>query len=359
VTDPEVENLLRETFADRPVPAAAVELSPAVRRKSARRRRLTWGAAGVGTLAVLVGAIFTAGALRGPAPVTLDPPAATRAVDRSVTPGWRLESSNGAEIEVPQAWTVNEWGCNQMTPNPTVVRGQGGQFMCLSDEPATKEVAMLSALAPADGPQVTDPSPLPSKQIEVDGVAAIRTEGTLSDGRYAGSIAVPSRSVLVMVRTKHEDVTKHILDSFRLVDVDHLGCASTARWPRTLPPAEPGKPLLPEHPAKVSLCLYLGEQRLQSSTELTGDTAAAIAAAVGEAEEGRNPDPAPSVCLPQPRVAPDMILIADGVTISVAFSGCTDRGVTDGRHWSMVSMALVRTLMMPTHAGWGISGDIK
>jgi hypothetical protein len=54
-----------------------------------------------------------------------------------------------------------------------------------------------------------------------------------------------------------------------------------------------------------------------------------------------------------------MILIADGVTISVAFSGCTDRGVTDGRHWSMVSMALVRTLMMPTHAGWGISGDIK
>jgi hypothetical protein len=358
VSDPEVENLLRETFADRPVPAAAVELSPAVRRKSARRQRLTWGAAGVATLAVLAGAIFAAGALHSPAPVTLDqsaPPDFTG----PATPGWRWESSSGAEIEVPETWTVNEWGCSQMTANPTVVRGQGGQGRCLSDEPAGKEVALLlSTVWTVDDPQAPQEEPLASSQVEIDGVAAIRTEGTLSDGRYAGSIEVPSRAVAVTVRTRHADVTKHILDSFRLVDVDHLGCAATTGWPKSLPKAEAGRPLLPEHPVKLVLCLYLGSPRLQSSTELTGDTAAGIAAAIAAAKEGRNPDALASQCLHEPPIAPDLVLLADGTSVSVVFSPCVGRGITDGRHWSQITKATVATLMAPTYAGYGMSGDL-
>jgi hypothetical protein len=357
VTDPEVENLLRETFADRPVPAAAIELSPAVRRKSARRRRLTWGAAGVGTLAVLAGAIFTAGALRSPAPVTLDQPA-TPDFTEPATPGWRWESSSGAEIQVPVTWTVNEWGCGRMTGNPTVVRGQGGQDMCLPAEPADKEVALLFALGPVDDLQAPQKEPLASSQVELDGVAAIRTEGTLSDGRYAGSIVVSSRAVAVTVRTRHEGVTKHILDSFRLVDVDHLGCAATTVWPKSFPKAEAGRPLLPEHQARLVLCLYLGSPRLQSSTELTGDTAAGIAAAIAAAKEGRNPDAPASQCLPEPPIAPDLVLLADGTSVSVIFSPCVGRGITDGRHWSQITKATVAKLMAPTHAGYGMSGDL-
>ena len=220
---------------------------------------------------------------------------------------------------------------------------------------------MISPFTPVDNSQIQVPGyvPQPSRQIEIDGVAAIRSEGTLADGRYAGSVVVATREVAVVVRTRHEDVTKHILDSVRLVDVDHLGCASTVQWPKTTPKAKAGKPVLAEHPAKLVLCLYLGSTRLQSSTEVTGDSAVGIATAIGAAEEGKTPDAPASQCLPEPPAAPDVVLLADGTSVSVVFSPCVGRGITDGQHWSQITKATIATLMAPTHAGYGMSGDLN
>jgi hypothetical protein len=346
MTDPEVEDLLRETFREREAHARPLS------RVRPKPRRPAYVAAGVATLAVLAGAIVAANALRSPPPPTVDIPAA--AASDSPSDGWRWESSLGAEIQVPENWTVNEYGCGSMTANPTVVRGVGAQTACAPAVPAGKEVALLTTAATPD-----EQLKLTSAPTAVDGVPAVRAVGRLNDGRYAGSIVVASKDVGVVVFTKSEGVTARILDSFRLVDVDHLGCsAATTISPADLKPAS-GPPAVPPASPDLVICLYGDGPRLQSSTKVTGAAAGEILAAVRAAEEGQNPDPPASQCISGPAESPDLVLLPEGgVPLTVVFSPCIGRGVTDGQHWSHLSSALLAKLMGPLHAGYGLSAPL-
>ena len=260
---------------------------------------------------------------------------------------------------MPDTWTVNEWGCGSMTDAPTVVRGQGAERMCLPAEPVGKEVAFLTGAAQAaESAQAGEKLKLSSSPTTVDGVPAERAVGRLNDGRYAGSVTVASRDVAVIVRTKSESLTARILDSLRLVDVDHLGCTTTAGGPPIALQPVRGKPAVPAHPSKLIICLYLGVPRLQSSTQTSGELMTGLAASIQSAKEGRNPDAPASQCLPEPPRAPDLVLFADGVPLSVVFSPCVGRGITDGQRWAHVSKSMVAELMEPTHAGYGLSADL-
>lgn len=347
MTDPEVENLLRETFQARE--AQAPPLSP-VRPK---RRRAPYVAAGVATLAVLGGAIAAANALRSPPPSmpTVDIPVADGAAPAG---GWRWESSLGMQIQVPDSWTVNEYSCGHMTENPTVVRGQAVQLMCAPAVPPGKEVAFLTTAAARDS-QLK----LTSAPTTVDGLPAVRAVGRLNDGRYAGSVTVADKDVAVTVFTKSEELTARILDSVRLVDVDHLGCAAaTTVSPADLKPV-PGRPAVPPASPNLVICLYGDGPRLQSSTKVTGAAAEEILAAVRAAKEGQNPDPPASQCVSGPAKAPDLVLLpAGGVPLTVVFSPCTGRGVTDGQHWSQLSSALLGKLMEPVRSGYALSAPL-
>jgi hypothetical protein len=281
----------------------------------------------------------------------VDIPAAAAGAPAS---GWRWESALGAEIQVPDSWTVNEFGCGRMTANPTVVRGQGAQTACAPAVPAGKEVAFLSTAAAPD-----EQLKLTSAPTTVDGVPAVRAAGRLNDGRYAGSVIVADKDVAVSVYTKSEDLTARILDSLRLVDVDHLGCsAATTISPADLEPLQ-GRPAVPPASPNLVICLYGDGPRLQSSTKVTGTAADEILAAVRSAKEGQNPDPPASQCISGPATSPDLVLLPDGgVPLAVVFSPCTGRGVTDGQHWSQLSSALLAQLMGPVHAGYGLSAPL-
>lgn len=150
------------------------------------------------------------------------PPAVdVSAQDRAATADWRWESSLGAEIRVPAGWTVNNFGC-LMTGEPSVVRGQHAQFACWTTEPVDKEIAVIGE-RPVGQPGGDG---LAGREVTVDGVRAVRAEGRLPDGRYAGTVTVSAREVAVTVRTRDEATTRRILDSLRLVATDHAGCAA-------------------------------------------------------------------------------------------------------------------------------------
>jgi hypothetical protein len=288
--------------------------------------------------------------------VVPNPPAAPGSSAAAPEAGWRWESALGVEIQVPDTWTVNEWGCGTMTPNPTVVRGLGAERACRPAEPLTKEIAFITTadntgIGTYDVAQPLGPTPS-------DGTLVERSIGRLNDGRYSGAVRIAARDVAVVVRTRSEDLTTRILDSVREVDTDHLGCAATTSWPAHLPKLVAGKPALPDHPARLAICAYLGQPRLQSSTAVTGDTAAAIAAAVNAAKEGPNADAAASECLAEPAMAPDLVLLADGVKLSVVFGPCIGRGITDGAHWSKLDSDLVAKLMAPTRSGYAMSAPL-
>lgn len=353
MTDPEVEDLLRDTFRARETQAPPLSR---VRPKPRRPRPATWIGAGIATLAVLGGAIYAAGTLRGPNPSIVDAnPPGSLADDAS---GWRWESSLGAEIQVPDSWTVNQNGCGTMSDKPTVVRGEGVARECLPIEPPTKTVAILSTPDGLDSRLPTHSRPLWT--VTVDGVPGRRAEDRLDDGRFVGQIVFPDRQVAVAVRTPDADLGRRILDSVRLVAVDHLGCETHPSAALALPGANPGALTLPAQTRRIVLCNYAATATLQSSAVLTDSGAQAVVDALRTAQPGGNPDPLQAECLAVPQQQPDLVLRPDsGPPLSVAFSGCTRRGATDGEHTVRVSDPLIAMLMKPLYSGWSTSAPLQ
>ncbi|NJC85364.1 hypothetical protein [Planosporangium mesophilum] len=273
---------------------------------------------------------------------------ATRPSADNPPTGWRFESSLGAQVAVPAYWEVNDSGCG-MTARPSVVRGKGLQTLCYTREPATKELAIIREAPEQSSPKQGSPT-------TIDGVPAQRDEMRLADGRYAGWISVPSRHVTLDVRTRNPQTTDWILHSFRLVDVDHLGCPT--RPPNTTgPPPRAG--FVPADPARISVCYYAGTDRLQASAEITGDEAHRLVGMINAAPPGRNPDrPARSCDARTDRPDPDAMLRVTTTTVRIRFSSCTRRGLDNGAATAQVTNDLVRTMMAPVHAGYSLSGDL-
>jgi hypothetical protein len=274
---------------------------------------------------------------------------------RVATPGWRLESSAGMEIEVPAAWGINDVDTCAPNDHPTVVRGQGLVAGCGSQEKPTKEVAELIGR-----PRAELTPDLPHRRGTVDGVTVSRAEGMLADGRYAGSVTLPSGAG-VSVRTLDPALTSHILDSLHLVTVDHLGCPTAL--PRGRPPARPAATFTPTAPTEIDLCYYADTASLTSSAVSTGGQAVALAAALNTARPGRNADAPASICADiVPAGQADAVLIFRGPdgpsVVFLAFSGCRLRGFDNGRGYAQVTVALLMQVMRPSRGGFGWTSDL-
>lgn|GEM_PF-5396203 len=330
--------------------AGRPELAPAVRRRVASgRRRATWLAVGGLTAVVLFGAglLVPGGAADRGGRDRPDPGPPAAAAPSRPAGAWRLESSLGVQIEVPAHWAVNDYGC-QMSAAASVVRGQGAARLCRTEEPSRKQVAIFDDHAPPAEVRLAE------RQVTVDGVPGTRAGGRWPDGREAGWVWLPSRRVSVVVRTLDRATAEHILDSIRLVDVDYAGCPSRQPPIPSAPPGGRAGTLLPDRPAEISICYYLGDEvRLWSSTRLAGDSAAELAAAISAARPGGNPDLPGDKCARTSPEVPDLVLVAGRTRIWVRFTSCTARGLTDGVRWAQISRPLVDLMMKPLHAGYG------
>ncbi|KYG08177.1 hypothetical protein BE21_02035, partial [Sorangium cellulosum] len=285
--------------------------------------------------------------------------AAPAATPPAAAAGWRFESSLGVQIEVPADWAVNDYGCN-MSDRPTVVRAQVYQLGCLTPEKPTKQVAQIGADAPEEvkkGPEFT------RRDVSLGGVNAERTEGRGADGRHFGWLRIPSRQILISVRTHDPEIARRILDSAQLVSVDHNGC------PDRRPPkaAHPGArtAMAPRDPASISICYYgpRGDV-LRTSARLSGRDAAALAAALNASRPGPNPDVDPKQCLhpPAPPPADAVLLVEDAAgkgAIHVAFSGCTGRGLDNGAQRAHVDLPIIQRIMIPLGTGFTFNGDLS
>jgi hypothetical protein len=359
MSEHDVGHLVRKTFHAHQhlIEGAQERLAPAVRVRAARRRRaIRVTAAGVAAFAVLI-AVAVAPLLGGEGGFAPRRAAPASAGSTGTAPaGWRWESSLGAEIAVPGDWGVNDFGCLQ-TGRSSVVRGLQATPLCLTPEPTTKELAIFGA-RPASTPGAT----LPEHDVSIDGVPASRAEGQIPDGRYAGSITVPSRHVAVTVRTRDAATTAGILDSFRLVSVDHLGCA-VQRPAATEIGADVGEPstgpFVPADPSSIDVCFYGDQDRLLASGQATGDEAQAVAAAMNAAKPGLLPSPYPD-CEKAGLQRLAMLTVHTGAeekTIWATFGPCAS-GLDDGTRQVQFIQYLAVVVIKPVYTGIELNSNV-
>jgi hypothetical protein len=263
--------------------------------------------------------------------------------------GWRWESSLGVEILVPGDWTLEDAGCG-MTARPSVVRYPRSENDCATNEPATKELAIIGP------PSNQSLASGPLEQIDLHGVPAIRSRWRLPDGRFAGLIELPSKEVAVSVRTREEATAKLILDSLRLAAVDWAGCPAM-RPVRESRAAD--ATFVPPQPNSIGICIYHSDaagpwsegirSRLRASRTLAGDEAAHLAEAMNSARPGGNPDPPASICTQDRPVVPDVMLVVRGenatTTVWATFSSCYGRGLDNGAVRAELTLSLALEIM--------------
>ncbi|MBN1172698.1 MAG: hypothetical protein JXA67_11040 [Micromonosporaceae bacterium] len=274
-----------------------------------------------------------------------------------VADGWRLESSLGIEIAVPASWGINDYGCN-MTEKSSVVRGSSAALLCFTQEPAGKEIAEIRALS-----GVPEPTP-PAETVRIGGVVALRSEGRLDDGRFTGRVTVPDRDVVVLVRARSDHTVQSVLDSVRLVDVDHVGCE--LRRPDAVVPGRAAAVLVTPEPVAAGVCYYGGPRsdgRLHASIELPQQAARDLAAAMNAAQTGVNPDVSSDQCVQTSPKAVDAVLRFRGQdevveTVAATFSSCEDRGFDNGVRSVPVTRSLIDMFMAPLRVGYALGGDL-
>lgn len=277
---------------------------------------------------------------------------------------WRLESSLGVEIAVPADWETNDLGC-QMSDKPTVVRGAGVVLLCLSNEPASKEVAEITTSAAAQSRELgqVDELTQSSRETEIDGLPAVITTGVLADGRFASTLSLPAQDVAVIVRTASEDRTNDIINSTSIVDVDHLGCAT--QRPPASQLAGPAEEFASPKTRSIAVCYYGGSVsgRLLASAELTGSDASRLTKAMEAAPLGTNPDQPAEECLPPLTPSSDAFLLAQApdrsiTTVQATFSACAGRGLDNGARQAQVTKEIIALFMDPLNTNYSLSDGI-
>jgi hypothetical protein len=268
---------------------------------------------------------------------------------------WRWESSYGLELAVPASWKINDTDCNQ-TDAPSIVRAQGVTNDCLTPEPTTKEIVEILGGEAVEGAQL--PNGLEPYDVSLGDEPAERSEGLTEDGRFAGWLRVPRLKVIVEARVHEQDTLTRVLDSARIVDVDHNGCATARQDIRARPPAT--RTLVASDTHALSVCYFGSSDVLLASSWLEGDAASQLVTKLNKAGPGANPDVAESQCARTEDVPPvDAMLIAhdtiDRAIVEVSFSGCTNRGLRNGRDTSRVSQDLLQAIMESLHVGYAFS----
>lgn len=344
MSERDAEDLLRETMRERAAEFGAEDaagLLPAARQWGRVRARLTVAAVALGVLGVTasVAALANRGA---PSQEPSKDPAAVVAPT-----GWVVRGSRGLEVVVPADWVLNDYACNQ-TDAGSFVNSPNGD-LCLTPEPPTKQVAVILTSPDFDAAR------LAGRSVDIAGVSAFRAEGRLADGRYAGLLSIPSRNTYLSVRTLAAADRDAILDSARLVAVDHLGCE--ARRPVASAFGASPTTLIEPDPRRIVVCFYGPDSYLVGSAELLPAEVDTVVAELRAAAPGRNPAPPASMCLPDPS-PPDVVLIVEGTRLWVTFSGCGERGVDNGVHQVHVTRAMIAAFMAPLKASYGYTGDL-
>jgi hypothetical protein len=256
---------------------------------------------------------------------------------------------------VPASWRINDTDCNQ-TDAPSIVRAQVATNDCLTPEPTSKEIVEIFGGEAVEGVQL--PKDLERYDVSLGDEPAERGEGMTDDGRFAGWLRVPRLNVVVEARVLEQDTLTRVLDSARVVDVDQNGCATAREDIRAKPPAT--RTLVAIDTRALSVCYFGGSDVLLASSWLEGDAGAQLVTKLNEAGPGANPDVPESQCARAEDVPPaDAMLIAQGTQepaiVEVSFSGCTNRGLRNGRDTSRVSQDLLQAIMGPLHTGYGFS----
>ena len=272
--------------------------------------------------------------------------------------GWRWESSLGVEVAVPEDWSVNDTDCNQ-TDAPTIVRSQGSVLDCLTPEPPNKQIVEITRENQDWGKEPPPPAELAVQEVTIDGERAQRIEGTTSDGRAAGWLKFPGLDhVLIRARVHDEELLHRILDSVRVVDVDANGCATARDGMRAKPPR--ASTLLPRDTTSVSICFFEQDDVIAASELVSGPEAAELVDLVNRAKPGRTPDVPSDLCLRTGEVPlPDVLLIGrtdqDDAIVEVSYSGCTHRGLSNGRQIAKLGEKVLDAIMLPIETGYAYS----
>jgi hypothetical protein len=227
---------------------------------------------------------------------------------------------------------------------------------CFTPEPISKEIVEIFGDDGVEGAQL--PNGLEPYDVSLGDEPAERGEGMTDDGRFAGWLRVPRLKVVVQARVRERDSLTRILDSSRVVDVDHNGCATAREDIHATPPAT--RTLVASDTRALSVCYFGGSHVLLASSWLDGDTASQLVTKLNEAQPGANPDVPESQCSRTEDVPPvDAMLIAQGTRdraiVEVSFAGCTHRGLRNGRDTARVSQDLLHALMEPLQSGYGFS----
>lgn len=362
--DHEAEMFVRDTFRDheRLADGAAARLLPAVRMRTRRRGTIRLAGVAVAALGVLVGTAVTLSVAPAAGPSPSPSPSVSQG---TVPPGWRVESSIGAEVAVPADWVLDDYGCG-MTDAPTVIRfGLMSHLFCFTAEPPGKQIVSFQG---SDSDDRSMPLPLfaglAERGVLIDGVTATRAEGRLDDGRYAGWVRVPARQFAVVVKTLEPATTRQILDSVRVLDtIDHAGCP--VREPAPAPgPGAAGATFVTPDPTAVSICYYGGTTPLApliASARVSGENARHLASVLNAAAPGPNPDV--SWCKDAPPQIAEMVLrlwSGDTITDSVwiTYSSCTQRGLFNGADRAQMTHTLLGLIRDHVHAGYHLKEDI-
>lgn len=357
--DDRVAALLERTLSSRAASATAPpDLAIRARARSRHRavlRRAATGAAGLAVAASIAIPMTLAGG--DPEPVTAaDTPATTPTATGAApdTPvysglpplepaadGWRWETYQGVELQVPADWQSG---------------GTTGTQWC--GEPGAAYVGRPGAL-PANLCVASKQVPPENQQRYVwFGGGQLGGDAVVGRETFAGGWIRETREVgglLISAQLDDEGLADRIFDSARVIsDVDAIGCALTYAGTDTLD-ARPTTGALDR--AQVgpdgAVCQYslgydIGPAMLTGSYRMPADDVAAFVAAVDAAPAGSGPDSPPD-CTPDHRRGDEAVLVrvptTDGLREVVVWyaAGCGN-GADDGVTLHTLTPDLLRPL---------------
>jgi len=351
--DERAERAFRDALSRRVDGFEPVDTDIPSRRGPGRWR--SWGAvaaAGVLVAGTAVGVGFVTrhgGGLAGPDGTTTVPSTSQAVSDLPPPdPGWRYESYRDVVVQVPESWGYgpaprSDWcssGSGARSPYPT--------------EPFVDTVGVTTGLrligcTEIDNPD--DPDPLGMQAPErlwathlslgwqADPASDVPDGLTEYDGWTRIVTTVGHARFMLLADEPDLAVAQRIVDSARVVELDHNGCDATS-------PIQEGLFPRPEHPFDlgtigrvdaIAVCQYYprtpaGEPGLIASRLLTGTDANAELGALHVAKIGGGPD-TPNTCLHSE--LPDTVIVlridpGSGRDAYVYYDSCVHNGFDDG-----------------------------
>jgi hypothetical protein len=297
--------------------------------------------------------LFVVFATAGGPPGTGEPPAGS---GEAPAAGWRWESYDGVEVQVP-----DEWG-HGTTNTPPCLDVPGG-----ADQPKQPGYVGRPGIVATIGCSISVP-PLdkrtPYLWFDSHADAGVREHdaGWVEETRVVGDLALTVFSDDATLRTR-------ILDSARPAGTTGTGpgCAAehaVTTGPDAHPDPGPGGLAAMGRVTSITLCRYaLGEEsKVLAGSQLTGEEAQAVVRAILAAPEGDGPNE-PGNCAPEVAFGEEVLLLtardsARGQEVFVRYSGCDGHGFDDGQTHRRLTSDALKPLLSGPHEPSSLSGAV-